>query len=127
MLQGIGKRGVLIGAGAMLLAAAGCTVDVYSPPPRGEVIVEAPPPPSPPPGEVVVGVDQPPPPPVYEAPPPPPEVGVVWVPGDYVIVGGRWEWRGGHYDHPPRGGAHWIGPRYEHGPHGYVRVEGHWE
>jgi hypothetical protein len=55
-----------------------------------------------------------------------PDPYAVWVPGSYVIIGGRWTWRGGYYDHPPRRGMVWIKPHYEHGPHGYVRVEGHW-
>lgn len=122
MLKGIGQKGIAVGVGTMLLVAAGCTVDVYSPPPRGEVVVDAPPPQ----GDVVV-TDEP---PVVaeEVPPgPPPEEGVVWIQGDIVFEGGHWVRRPGHYGRPPAGRRHWVAATYRRGEHGYVRVEGHWE
>jgi hypothetical protein len=108
---------------AVALAAAGCSLDVYTaqPEPRAVVYEEAPPPQQ----EVVVA--EAPPAVVYEEPPPQPEVGVVWVQPEYVQIGGRYELRHGHWDHPPRGHNRWVASHYEHGSRGYVYVGGRWD
>jgi hypothetical protein len=103
------------------LAVVGCSVDVYSPPPRQVVIEQS----APPDQEVVV--TEAPPTVVYEAAPPPPEVGVIWIQPEYVLVGGRYELRHGHWDHPPQGHNRWVASHYEHGPRGYIYVSGRWD
>jgi hypothetical protein len=124
MLQRFGKAGLVGGLGMGLLAIAGCSVDVYAPPPRGEVYIAEPAPPPPADEEVIVDG---PPEPYYEAPPPAPGVDFVWIEGEWAWSGHRWVWRHGHYDRRPYGRDHWVAARWRHGDHGWVRVEGRWE
>jgi len=115
-LRGITLKGSLTLAALVL---GGCTFDAYFAPPPAVVVETAPPDQ----GAVVVEA---PPEVVYEAPPPQPEAGVVWIQPEYVLAGGRYELRHGHWDHPPQGRNHWVASRYERGAHGYVYVAGRW-
>jgi hypothetical protein len=122
MLNAKAKTGLVAGMGLGLLAAAGCTVDVYSPPQQGTVVIQEGGTPAP--DEAVV-----------EAPPPDQDVVVGVAPGpDYVWIGGYWGWNGGryvwyggHWDHHPYGRSRWVRGYWNHGGHGYVFVRGHWE
>ena len=115
MLQGFGKIGAAVLVGAGLLSAVGCSVDVYTPAPRGEVVVED------------AGPDYGPPEPQYEEVPPPPYVDAVWIGGEWTWHDHHWYWAHGHYEHRPYGYHRWHPAYWHEGPHGYVRVEGHWE
>ena len=64
---------------------------------------------------------------VVEEPTPQPEVGVVWIQPEYVVVGGRYELRHGHWGRPPQGHTRWVASHYEHGSRGYVYVGGRWD
>src|ERR1700722_7665409 len=115
-------RTVLAASMAMIsLAVAGCTMEIYQDQPRPVVVEETPHP------EQEVVVTDAPPQVVYEEPPPPPEVGVIWIQPEYVLIGGRYELRHGHWDHPPRGRNRWVASHYRHGDHGYVYVGGRWD
>jgi len=114
------KLAKLTGAGVLLAGMIGCTVDVYSPPPREVVVSNGP-------ADEDVVVDEAPPPPEVDVEGDPPGVGFVWVDGEWIRHGGRWEWTHGHWDHPPHAGARWVRGRWDHGDHGYARVRGHWE
>jgi hypothetical protein len=72
-----------------------------------------------------------------EPPPPPPRgagqedsraprVGMVWVPGYYAWLRGRYFWAPGWWVVPPRRGAIWIPPKWNRHRGGYAFVEGRW-
>jgi hypothetical protein len=103
------------------LATAGCTMELYQEQPAPVVVEE-----SPQPDQVDVVAD-PPPQVVYEEAPPQPEIGVVWIQPEYIQIGGRYELRHGHWDHPPQGHHRWVASHYNHGGRGYVYVAGRWD
>jgi len=127
------KSGKQIAAGlaGLTFILSGCSVDVYSPPPRERVYVERAP------REQVYVQEAPQPDAVVVEEPPQPQPDVVigvapgpdyaWVGGEYIIGGGRYQWRQGHWDHAPRGHRTWVRGHVERHGRGYVHVEGHWE
>src|SRR5271165_3004082 len=104
------------------LLAAGCVVR--------EVRYRNPPPPPPPPAYAVqpapgaeVEVAGPPPPDIVETVTAAPDPAFVWV-GGFWAWDGRWVWRAGHWDRPPRRGAVWFrgGYAFRGGRHVWVRA-----
>ncbi len=55
-----------------------------------------------------------------------PSYGHVWVTGDWVWQGGRYQWREGHWE-VPRRGMRWADGHWVETPRGYKWVPGHWQ
>jgi hypothetical protein len=113
---------VALGGAALLSALAlmsGCVVAV-----RPAPVVYTQPAYSEPAGEVVV--DSAPPPPQYEVIGVAPGPGYLWIGGYYHWLGGRWVWYRGHYELPPRAGAHWVAARYDFRFGHRVYIRGYW-
>jgi hypothetical protein len=62
--------------------------------------------------------------PVYERPVSP-NSGYVWVEGDWVWEGGRYQWHNGYWT-APRARRTWVGGRWEQRRGGYTWRRGHW-
>ena len=50
----------------------------------------------------------------------------IWITGDWVWAGGRYEWREGHWDRP-RPGRAWREGRWDNTRNGYKWRPGHWD
>ena len=110
---------------------AGCTepaVVVAPPPPTmvapattGVAVVAVPADPA------VAYLKEPPPPPRFEEIPPKPSAEYVWLPGYWALHAGQLQWIAGHYDVPPRPGAHWVTSKWERQGDGYVFIQGAWQ
>lgn len=114
------KPVLLIAGGSLLLA--GCVVRVREPYVAvrpAPVVVDAPP------VEAEVDVVGPPPPPQADVWVEAPGPGFIWIGGVWAWHG-RWEWERGHWDRPPRRGAHWVPNRYVYRNGRHVWVRGHW-
>ena len=58
--------------------------------------------------------------------PAPPTREHVWVSGDWVWTGGRYQWHEGHWERPRRG-ARWADGHWQDTPRGSKWVPGHWQ
>jgi hypothetical protein len=50
----------------------------------------------------------------------------VWVGGNYVSRGGRYEYTEGYWATPPRRGGVWVEGRWRHRGGGWYWIPGHW-
>jgi len=101
---------MLIGVGALALAATGCATRVYARPAYGAVVYSAPPPR---PATVVV------------ARPAAPYAGAQWVEGHYQWNGAQYVWVDGYWVES-RPGYAFVQPRWERQGGRYVYVQGGW-
>jgi hypothetical protein len=60
----------------------------------------------------------------YYARPSSPGSGYVWIDGDWVVRGGRYQWREGHWRRS--GNRVWISGSWDSRPNGYYWRRGHW-
>ena len=58
--------------------------------------------------------------------PAPPSPAHVWIEEDWAPRGNRYEFRGGRWEQPPRGGATWVPGHWRHSRRGYIWVPGQW-
>jgi hypothetical protein len=58
--------------------------------------------------------------------PAPPSREHVWVSGDWVWAGGRYEWREGHWERP-RAAARWESGHWQDTSRGWKWIPGHWK
>jgi len=63
---------------------------------------------------------------VVYARPAPPSREHIWISGDWVWTGGRYQWHEGHWDRPHRG-SRWQEGHWQDTPRGYRWVPGHWQ
>ena len=104
----------------LTLALGGCVIAPANPSPvraSGPTVIYTQP------GYVTV----PPPPPQQEMVGPPPVLGWIWITGFWAWQMGRHVWVGGHWEAPPRAGAHWVPHRWDHDDRGWRMREGHWD
>lgn len=64
--------------------------------------------------------------PVVERRPPPPSHRHVWIEGEWVVRGGRYEKRPGYWEEPRRGYHRWMPGRWVERRGGWVWIPGHW-
>ncbi len=58
--------------------------------------------------------------------PAPPSREHIWISGDWIWAGGRYEWREGHWDRP-RQGRIWREGHWQNTNRGYRWIPGHWD
>lgn len=63
--------------------------------------------------------------PVAVARPPQPRADYVWISGEWIIVGGRYQYRQGYWA-PPRRGHAWVPGHWVRRGHGYYWAHGYW-
>lgn len=128
--------------GCAVLAASGCVVHEYRPPPPPPVAYRPPPPPPVPMVEpevdvamqieppmeqpVAVAIPWAPPPMRWDPPPPAPYVEAVWVGGHWTWWNGEWVWARGHWARPPAASYVYSEPYYEYRGNSVVFVAGFW-
>jgi len=59
--------------------------------------------------------------------PAPPSREHIWVSGDWVWTGGRYQWHEGHWDRPRNSKARWADGHWQNTRRGYKWVPGHWQ
>ena len=58
--------------------------------------------------------------------PPAPSPAHIWVSGDWIWTGGRYQWREGYWERPRRG-AYWMEGHWQGSRGSYRWAPGHWQ